>query len=94
MSLRLQSPTIIDKAYRILNKIRMNQCKTDQIFQDQSAQEAQVFTMTANLSGTIVAVKKMDVQRVEVNRKILIELKQVREVSYCTCIMYWHNTTP
>ena len=37
--------------------------------------------MTANLQGTVVAVKKMDVQRVEINRKILVELKQVRQRS-------------
>ena len=48
------------------------------MLQTDSIPDGQVFTKTANLKGEVVAVKKIQLQRLEITRKILLELKQAR----------------
>ena len=50
------------------------------MLQTDSIPDGQVFTKTANLKGEVVAVKKIQLQRLEITRKILLELKQARNM--------------
>ena len=52
------------------------------MLQTDTVPDGQVFTKTANLKGAVVAVKKMQIQRLEITRKILLELKQVRNSTF------------
>ena len=57
------------------------------MLQTETIPDGQVFTKIANLKGVVVAVKKMQIQKIEITRKILLELKQARVSSafrfYC-----------
>ena len=50
------------------------------MLQTDTIPDGQVFTKTANLKGEVVAVKKIQLQRLEITRKILLELKQARNM--------------
>ena len=50
------------------------------MLQTDTIPDGQVFTKTANLKGEVVAVKKIQIQRLEITRKILLELKQARNM--------------